>query len=56
MSDKKIERIVQGITKSQQQETRRAVDKKRMEGNARDERRQYVVVPAMHVLDQGRQS
>ena len=36
------------------QEARRAVDKKRMEGNARDERRQYVVVPAMPVIDPGR--
>ncbi|MGA2034162.1 MAG: hypothetical protein ABSG68_18110 [Thermoguttaceae bacterium] len=54
MSDKKIERIVQGITKSQEQEARRAVAKERMEGNARDERRQYVVVPAMPVIDPGR--
>jgi hypothetical protein len=56
MDSNKIERIVKGITKSQEQEAKRAVDKERMEGNARDERQQYVVVPAMHVLDQGRQS
>jgi hypothetical protein len=49
-----IDRVVRGIVKSQQQEARRAVDKNRMERNARDERRQYIVVPAMHILDQGK--
>ncbi|MGA2066868.1 MAG: hypothetical protein ABSG86_17960 [Thermoguttaceae bacterium] len=56
MDQKKIERIVNGVTKSQRQEARRAIVKARLENNARDERRQYVVVPPMHVLDQGRRS
>jgi hypothetical protein len=54
MDSNKIERIVKGIVKSQRQEARRAVVKDRLEANARDERRQYVVVPAMPVIDPGR--
>ena len=52
--ERKIDRVVRGIVKSQRQEVRRAVDRSRMESNARDERRQYVVVPAMHISDQGK--
>jgi metallophosphoesterase superfamily enzyme len=54
MDPKKIERVLTGIHKSRQQEARRAVVKERLEDNARDERRQFIVMPAMHILDQGK--
>ena len=44
MDPKKLKRVLTGIEKSQQQEARRAIVKGRLENNARDERRQYVVV------------
>ncbi len=53
MDQKKIERIVKGITKSQQQEARRAIVKARLENNARDERRTIVVAPRLDVLEGG---
>jgi hypothetical protein len=54
MDPKKIARIAKSVAKAQQQEGRRAVVKERLEHNARDERRQFVVVPHMPVLDQGK--
>ncbi len=48
--DQKIERIVKGITKSQQQEARRAVDKERMASHERATK-DLCVIPKMPVLD-----
>ena len=56
MDSKKVKRVLAGVEKSQQQEARRAVVMERLENNARDGRRQYVVVPTMHILEQGKQS
>jgi hypothetical protein len=50
VDQKKIERIVKGITKSQQQEARRAVDKARMTAHERATK-DLCVVPQMPVLD-----
>ena len=56
MDPKKLNRVLTGIEKSQQQEARRAIVKDRLEKNASDERRQCVVIPTMHILDRGRPS
>ena len=51
MDPRKIERIVKGVTKAQQQEARRAVVKTRLENNSRDGRRAIVVAPRLDVLE-----
>ncbi len=53
MDQKKLDRVVKGVVKAQQQEARRAVVKERLENNARDERRQYIVAPRFDVLENG---
>jgi hypothetical protein len=53
MDEKKIERVLTGVSKSQRQEARRAVDRARAAENERATK-QFVICPAMPVTDQGR--
>jgi hypothetical protein len=50
MDNKKLDRVVKGVVKSRQAETRRAVDKQRMVSHERATK-DLCVIPRMPVLD-----
>jgi hypothetical protein len=50
MDQKKLERVIRGVVRSQQQQARRAVDKERMASHERATK-DLCVVPKMPVLD-----
>ena len=54
--DKKVDkaaRFVKGLVRSQQQEARRQIVKQRLDNNARDERKQFIVAPRFDLLQDG---